>query len=410
MTTTEIRKKIAGSSEKDWFNSIEITIHYPNIEFKESFIGISSFHKFLSKQVKGWNEYSSIPKVLDSSKEYFTNLKSRIENFVNSYYNYDEAKLNYYWKIEESVLQKNNYFTFDSVYTKFLIDLWERLPNAVNGAFIYLTKANIRFNSRNDFIGSLLAYEFHLKDKTEITERRRKERVSISRLKTEFNNQLSEAETDLVNHIKSTNEKYEEYVKKIDSLKNEKEQLFDDWFEGTEEKIGVKKKISDLEHTYEEHLRLKKPAKYWRDRAVELKKEGWKAVHWLIGLVAFACFTLYFLLWLTPEGMLLSFIKGNAQAIKWSVIYITFISFLAFGIKTLNKVAFSSFHLARDAEEREQLTYIYLSLIKDNAIDEKDKNLIMQSLFSRADTGLLKDDSGPTMPNNNILGKIFGGK
>ena len=123
--------------------------------------------------------------------------------------------------------------------------------------------------------------------------------------------------------------------------------------------------------------------------------------------MAFACVTLYLLLWLTPEGMLLSFVKGNAQAIKWSIIYVTFISFLAFGIRALNKVAFSSFHLARDAEEREQLTYVYLALIKDKAVDEKDKNLIMQSLFSRADTGLLKDDSGPTMPND-FAGKILG--
>ena len=71
-------------------------------------------------------------------------------------------------------------------------------------------------------------------------------------------------------------------------------------------------------------------------------------------------------------------------------------------------MAFSSFHLARDAEEREQLTYVYLSLIKDSAVDEKEKSLIMQSLFSRAETGLLKGDSGPAMPND-ISGKLFGG-
>ncbi|MEN9370567.1 MAG: hypothetical protein RI952_1432 [Bacteroidota bacterium] len=106
--------------------------------------------------------------------------------------------------------------------------------------------------------------------------------------------------------------------------------------------------------------------------------------------------------------MLLSFIKGDAQAIKWSIIYVTFISFLAFGIRALNKVAFSSFHLARDSEEREQLTYVYLSLKKDNAIEEKDRILILQSLFSRAETGLLKDESGPTMPSNDLTSKIFG--
>lgn len=53
MTTTEIRKKIAESPEKDWFNSGEITIRYPHIEFEESFNGLSSIHRFLSKQENG---------------------------------------------------------------------------------------------------------------------------------------------------------------------------------------------------------------------------------------------------------------------------------------------------------------------------------------------------------------------
>ncbi|WP_299106732.1 DUF6161 domain-containing protein [uncultured Tenacibaculum sp.] len=429
MTTTEIRKKIAESPEKDWFNSVEITIRYPHIEFEESFKGLSSIHRFLSKQENGWKEYSSIPNVLNSSKQHFTNLKIRIENFVNLYYSHNEVQLNNIWRTEQSQLQSNNnYFTFDSVYTKFLIDLSERLPNSANGAFNYLIRKNNNLNDINTFIGSLLAYEFELKDKTGITERRKKERASLSKLKTDFKNQLSDTERDLVNHLKRIdnlkNEKEQLFTDwfegneenkiigvktEFDNFKSNKESIFNDWFDGTEKELGAKKKVSDLEHTYEELLRLKKPAEYWKTRATDLKKEGWQAIHWLIGIVAFACVTLYLLLWLTPEGMLLSFIKGNAQAIKWSVVYITFISFLAFGIRALNKVAFSSFHLARDAEEREQLTYVYLALIKDNAVDEKDKNLIMQSLFSRADTGLLKDDSGPTMPND-IAGKIFGGK
>lgn len=440
MNTTELRKKIAESPEKDWFNSVEVTVRYPHIDFEQSLRGLSTIHKFITRQVQGWNEYESIPNELNSSKQHFTNLKRRIESFLNSYHSHNEAQLNSVWRTEQSQLQSNgNYFTFDSVYTKFLIDLSQSLPNSVNGAYNYIIKSNNNLNDRSTFIGSLLAYEFELKDKAEITERRKKERTDLNKLKTDFKNQLSETEIDLVNHLKSTNDKYEEYVTQIDNLKAEKEKLFTNWFEGneedeiigvkeefdnfkaskesifntwfegTEEEIGAKKKVSDLEHTYEELLRLKKPAEYWKTRATALKKEGWKAIYWLIGLVTFACVTLYLLLWLTPEGMLLSFIKGSAQAIKWSIVYITFISFLAYGIRALNKVAFSSFHLARDAEEREQLTYVYLALIKDNAVDEKDKNLIMQSLFSRADTGLLKDDSGPTMPND-ISGKFFGGK
>ena len=59
---------------------------------------------------------------------------------------------------------------------------------------------------------------------------------------------------------------------------------------------------------------------------------------------------------------------------------------------------FSSFHLARDAEERERLTLFYLSLIKDATISQEDRNLVLQSLFSRSDTGMLKDEGSPTMP------------
>ena len=177
MTTTEVRKKIAESNEKDWFNSVEVTIQYPHIEFEQSLKGLSSIHKFLSQQVDGWAKYESVPTVLNTSKQHFTNLKNRIEAFVNRVQNYTEAQLKNGWTTELSQLRSNsNYFTFDSVNTKFLIDLNTKLPNSVNGAFNYLIRTNNDLNDRNTFIGSLLAYEFDLKDKAEITERRKSER------------------------------------------------------------------------------------------------------------------------------------------------------------------------------------------------------------------------------------------
>ena len=36
-------------------------------------------------------------------------------------------------------------------------------------------------------------------------------------------------------------------------------------------------------------------------------------------------------------------------------------------------------------------------------MDKEDRLLIMQSLFSRADTGLLKEDSSPSMPGATSL-------
>jgi len=407
MTTTEIRKIISEAKDPKWFNSIEVIISYSKVGFSQSIKGFSSIHRFLTQQIKGWDKYQDIPTELNSSKQHFTDLRNQIENFINSFRNQDEPHLNSYWRNVQNQLQNDgNYFTYDSPHTEFLVDLKKKFPNYVSGAYHYLIES-FSFNNHNSFTGAILAYEFELKDHTNITQRRSIEKASITKIRNDFRELLNESETQLTEHLTNANTEYQEYINQIDGFKSEKEAMFNNWFDGDEDVIGVTKKVADLEHTYEELLRLKKPAEYWKNRAAALKKEGWRAIYWLIGILVFACITLYLLLWLTPEGMLLSFIKGNAQAIKWSIVYITFISFLAFGIRALNKVAFSSFHLARDAEEREQLTYVYLALIKDNAIDEKDKNLIMQSLFSRADTGLLKDDSGPTMPND-ITGKIFG--
>jgi outer membrane murein-binding lipoprotein Lpp len=415
MTTKEIRKKIAESKELEWFNSVDVTLNYPHIDFNINLKGFSSIHKFLEEQINGWEKIEEkIPIELSYSLTHFKKQINSLDNFLNSNIDLSKAHLSHPWNVLKNQLQiDKKFFTYNCPETKFLLQTYTEQPKLFIAAFAYLTEnLSQNINVKDNFNGYLLAYEFKHNDYSKIIERRNKEKSSISKIRNDFKNQFSETEIQLVEHLAESNQKVDDFSVQVDELKAEKETLFNDWFALSKENFTTfdsdsKAKIEDLQNTYEELLRLKKPAEYWNKRAEKLKKEGWKAINWLVGLVVFACLTLYALLWLTPEGMLLSFITGSASAIKWSVIYITFISFLAYGIKAIHKVAFSSFHLARDAEEREQLTYVYLALIKDSAVDEKDKNLIMQSLFSRADTGLLKEDSSPTMPNN-IVGKIFG--
>ncbi len=115
-------------------------------------------------------------------------------------------------------------------------------------------------------------------------------------------------------------------------------------------------------------------------------------------------------LYLISDGTLKDLFEKTGSAVRWSVVFITFVSFLAYGIRTFAKLMFSSYHLSRDAEEREQLSYVYLALKKEQSIDPTERHLIMQSLFSRADSGLLRDDSSPTMPGGSFIEKLMGGK
>jgi hypothetical protein len=238
--------------------------------------------------------------------------------------------------------------------------------------------------------------------------------ASISDLKNNFQKYLSEADTQLVDHLSNSNKKVEDSVNRIDASLTEKNESFTKWFENTKNEEWMKwhnssmAKITDLENTYKEKLKLEEPAKYWSERATKLKGQGWRFLWILIGLVVVACILLGVILWKAPDTIYATwFGSDKSAAIRWSVVYITLISFIAFCIRAVNKVMFSSFHLARDCEERYTLTYFYLSLLKDSKVNDTDRQLIMQSLFSRAETGLLKDDATPAMPND-LASKYFG--
>lgn len=381
------------------------------------FKGFGHLYKFVNEQVIGWKELSEkLPAQLLDSIKHFEDVEDQLVNFINSYGTQEkEARLDSYFRNVKSQIQNNTgtNFTYDCPETKFLIDVYENYPNSLDGAYSYITgNFNQNIQTKKNFNGYLLAYEFTLKDSTKITERRNKEKASLSRMRRNFENSLPKLESELVVHLNNSSEKYEEYVKAIDDFKDAKEKTYSDWFitsKGEFEEFcsGSDKKIKELENAYQEKLKLEEPAKYWSDRARMLKRQGWIAFSVLIVLVLTALYSLGKLLWVTPQQIYESFFDGDkSAAIRWSIIYVTFISFMAFVIKTVTKVLFSSFHLARDCEERHTLTYFYLALLKDSAVDKEDKKLIMQALFSRAETGLLKDDASPTMPND-IMGKFM---
>ena len=98
-----------------------------------------------------------------------------------------------------------------------------------------------------------------------------------------------------------------------------------------------------------------------------MKIQGWWAMGILVSLVLIVCYSLGVILWKSPDQIYLSWFNGDkSAAIRWTLIYITLLSFVAFVIKVVTKFMMSSFHIARDSEERHTLTYFYLSLLKDS--------------------------------------------
>jgi uncharacterized Tic20 family protein len=417
MTNRELKTKISKLEQPDWFNTIEENFNFHYSNYNNKFIGVSSIYEFVLQQINGWEKLDILPYELQQSLYYFQEIRNGIINFIENY-STDISNRQYCWSqyVSSRINSTGQYpLLFNTPEVDFLLKVNKETPQYFPGSFHTLIHKNIsNYSDLNSFFGALLVYEFSMKDFTSITERKNSEKKSINTLRTEFENYLNESEKTLSTHLSNSNSEYNEYVKKIDELKNNKEDEFKLWFDKTKDedwKVWFEEKtqhLKSLEETYESKLKLEKPAKYWEEKSKIYKGQASTAKKYLIFLISITIVFLTSILLIAPDWIFTNVFKGNELAVvRWSLIFIVLISIIAFSIKALTKYMFSSYHLARDAEERHTLTFFYLSLLKDTEVKDEERQMILQSLFSRTDTGLLKEDSSPTLPTNEVINKII---
>lgn len=262
------------------------------------------------------------------------------------------------------------------------------------------------------FQGYLIAYEFKNQGKTNINKRR----VSENKALAELREQLTTKQIELLSEVNEFGRDLTNWaaITKID---------FSDWYEQQKtfldesviahsknfyEQLAIwTEKKTILENQYLEELRFKGAATYWKEKADAFKTQGHGWLTLLISslVLGVILFAITFNTWLsgnTPELSL--------RSIEGVILFACLVSSYAFFIKSITKLTFSSFHLMRDAEEREQLTHLYLNLREGKEDDPESRKIILQALFSRTDSGLLGGDSGPTMPTLQDSIKIIGQK
>lgn len=266
--------------------------------------------------------------------------------------------------------------------------------------------------SLNSFTGVLMAYEFRLQDQTHLVKRRNAERKSFTTLR----NDLEEERNRLVSEIA-------DFRSEIDTWRSGTEDTFKDWFDRMQEQTAdwfthykedsekavaahstLFNKMADhaiernkeLEALYREKLRLAAPATYWANRARNLNFQGllWACLLIVTSVATIAGAGCFFWGWLHKEP-----VPFGLQSLQGVALFGATAAAAVFLIRMLSKLTFSAFHLQRDAEEREQLTHLYLALIHEGALDTDSRDIVLQALFSRADSGLLGGDHGPTMPS-----------
>lgn len=419
MSIKDLREQITTTNHPNWFNQATFSMNYTHLGMTQDFKGLTSAYKYFSEQVLGWEKVDGLPPYFKTSLDKFKTYKSEIERFVSTNLQTDEKRLGQIWNqttrnFTSRVPNQNLIFPYDSPETEFLLNISRKDSSNFQGAIDFFTGNGLKQQAKPYVEGWILAYEFAHKEDTDLLERRTKEKRSLAQIKSSFQKYYNEAETHLNEFLQTSKNNLDEAIAEIDVDKETTKSVYTKWFEDTKGGFdtffdNAENKITELENLYKEKLRLKAPAEYWEKRAKKLKRTGQQ---WLVGIIAtvvICVFIVYITLTLIADGTIAKVFEEVGTAVKWSIGFVVLISFLAYAVRIVAKMTFSSFHLSRDAEEREHLTYVYLALLEEKGIDETERHLIMQSLFGRAETGLLKDDGAPTLPGN-IVDKINLGK
>ena len=159
-------------------------------------------------------------------------------------------------------------------------------------------------------------------------------------------------------------------------------------------------KMAALEAAYSKKLQLEGPAQHWKHLSLFYLWWGWGLLLLSLLLGGGAIGVLLWLLFQSDTIVIFNECKLSLSTIRASLILIAATSMAGYLLHLFTKLAISCFHLSRDYRERFQLTNVFLALLRDGDVecDDQVTQIVMQSLFSRSDTGLLKGEHSFSMP------------
>ncbi len=368
---------------------------------------ITRFEKlkeFAEQEFAFWNQFRNSR--LIHLVQPFGQALQEIQNAENAIKSGNDQQVNNSLTSIINILRNNTHCFSSTSLALFFKEMYESGAKIGDAAYDYFLEQNIQykeFSNKDYLIGIIKSFIY--------------EKVHIS-----FNDKLN-AETESLEDIRAkyfaTIDGIENYYhstveqrdKELNSFKTE----LNDWKDATIKDLQNKlndneQKFSTLQQQYEEYMRLEGPAKYWQELTDDYEKKGRGWRHWAIGSSALSLAILGGILYNFPDCLYQQGQSFSFTNLKGTIVLAIIVSILIYLIRLFVKLSISAYHLSRDAKERLQLTHIYLSMIKDNAVDEKDRAIVLQSLFSRADTGLLKGDHSPSMPEGLISQVMRGAK
>jgi hypothetical protein len=368
---------------------------------KRQFLSYQEMKEYFENEVRFWQQFQKDRRPVKAFSEIERLIKAAADNG-----NPDQMRASIQSAVDRAN-QKNHALIYSrTVFARLVQRLWEKNPEVAEGAIHYHIDHDSKHNPNSPnalnlpyMEGVLLA--FHNEHQELLSDDLQHEKKAFADLKAEIATTRDFAKSD---YQRFTNEVsfWKDATKgEIQTFLSEERQLFEDSHKSCVNKFEESHQnwsdhIGEMEKLYNEKLRLEGPAQYWKQFETDYQRRGrvWAglAVLATLFLIGFVCFVLY-----RPPEIFKS-LEVTLAGAKGAVMLAIALSAIIYIVHLFVRFATSAYHLARDAREREQLTHVFLALIREKAAEPKEREIVLQALFSRADTGLLKGDSSPTMP------------
>ena len=374
------------------FNELE-TIIASNFGYWNSIYDVAQ-NDFKSEWEKLKDRYNTIKNNIFELEELdIENINNQICNNLTNNYESRDPDTRVYLLRPFSPIDKDTEFRKIRNFVSFYI---QRTQNSLDGAvrsFIYLSKNNYQIGS---YFSSVNNYNYYpalyllRKDFSNI-----KENISDfeANIVTPITNKLKDISDnsevqykEITTFIEDKHNQIQiQYDEKVSEFAEFKKSL-DDWQKEKHEKIKA------LEDTYENKLSLEAPERLWKKRSKEHQLLAKKWTCFLIFAVIALIFALVGLV--IVLHLYLKSIQSELPFISESFILISVISFFIYIVRILIKIVMSNHHLATEYKQKAALTRFYQALTKAGTDIEKEERLIIiNSLFSKVETGLVKTDT-----------------
>lgn len=345
-------------------------------------------------------EWANLSRNITRVREYLSTIEELdLESILNCFYsnitsNREKIEDKYLYKISmSSPIDRDSEFgkikNFVSFYTQYLTMY---LEDAVIN-FIRLSKNNHEIGNA---LSSTSQYRFY---------------PALYLLRQNFSN-IKESkdnfEANIVRPIRSklqeisddSEEQFKEITTFIETKHNEIQKKFDEKtielkeFQSSMDTWKEQKEaqLNDLEETYKNKLSLEAPEKHWHICSKEYREKA-KSWTWVLIVAVFVLICSLAGLVMVIHDYSLDTIQ-EIPFVSKSFILISIISFFVYIIRVLIKIVMSNHHLATEYEQKAALTRFYQALTKAGTdITKEERILIIHSLFSKVETGLVKTDS-----------------